>query len=259
MAHVRLAAIGDSFTEGVGDEVDGVPRGWADMVAHDLARLHGTVLYSSQAVRGRLMDAIVTEQLDAALSLDPTPTILTLAGGGNDVLRPGVDLEALARKTLDATTRAQDAGVEQVVLIATADPSGAGLPLGRLVHARGRAYTDLLRGVATDTGSLFVNVFDDETLHDPAYWIEDRLHLNAHGHRYAADLVMRTLGHDPELDRAPAPPHRSGMPIISELRYHRRYVAPWIGRRLRGRSSGDGRSPKYPAWQRLQDSLDNQE
>ena len=34
MASVRFVAIGDSFTEGVGDELpDGVVRGWADLTA----------------------------------------------------------------------------------------------------------------------------------------------------------------------------------------------------------------------------------
>jgi hypothetical protein len=29
--------------------------------------------------------------------------------------------------------------------------------------------------------------------------------------------------------------------------YYREYVLPWIGRRLTGRSSGDGRLPKIPS------------
>ena len=35
---IRYVAIGDSFTEGVGDEYpDGTPRGWADRLAEKLA------------------------------------------------------------------------------------------------------------------------------------------------------------------------------------------------------------------------------
>ena len=37
------AAIGDSFTEGMGDELpDGTPRGWADLVALGLAHLRAS-------------------------------------------------------------------------------------------------------------------------------------------------------------------------------------------------------------------------
>ena len=34
--------------------------------------------------------------------------------------------------------------------------------------------------------------------------------------------------------------------LREEVAWVRGFVAPWIGRRLRGRSSGDGRTPKRP-------------
>ena len=88
---MRYVAIGDSFTEGLGDELpDGSVRGWADRVAAGLAVASGApVEYANLAIRGRLLEPIVTEQLDAALSLTPPPTLMTLNGGGNDMMRPG--------------------------------------------------------------------------------------------------------------------------------------------------------------------------
>ena len=92
---MRFAAIGDSFTEGLGDEpADGVTRGWADLVASGLARGEA-VRYANFAVRGQLLEPIVTTQLEAALALSPAPTMLTLNGGGNDMMRPGVDVGRL--------------------------------------------------------------------------------------------------------------------------------------------------------------------
>ncbi|WKK71338.1 hypothetical protein Q0F99_18160 [Rathayibacter oskolensis] len=42
MTAVRLVAIGDSFTEGVGDELpDGSARGWADIAAQGLGGCDG--------------------------------------------------------------------------------------------------------------------------------------------------------------------------------------------------------------------------
>ena len=42
MSGIRFVAIGDSFTEGVGDELpDGRVRGWADLVAEGWARSRG--------------------------------------------------------------------------------------------------------------------------------------------------------------------------------------------------------------------------
>nr|BFE73131.1 hypothetical protein GCM10020092_064320 [Actinoplanes digitatis] len=58
---MRYVAIGDSFTEGMGDELpDGSVRGWADLVAAGLAaELTGEVSYANLAIRGRLLEPIV--------------------------------------------------------------------------------------------------------------------------------------------------------------------------------------------------------
>lgn len=84
---IRYAAIGDSFTEGIGDEGPEGPVGWADRVAARLADDHD-LLYANFAVRGRRLDAVIDEQVPAALSLDPPPTMITFCAGGNDLLRP---------------------------------------------------------------------------------------------------------------------------------------------------------------------------
>jgi hypothetical protein len=36
--------------------------------------------------------------------------------------------------------------------------------------------------------------------------------------------------------------------VLAEARYYREHVLPWIGRRLRGESSGDARTGKYETW-----------
>ena len=81
-AAIRYIAIGDSFTEGVGDEQpDGSVRGWADLVAQGLANATGQpVQYANLAIRGRLLAPIIEEQLEPALAL--RPTLITFNGGG---------------------------------------------------------------------------------------------------------------------------------------------------------------------------------
>src|SRR5699024_10131268 len=80
-------AIGDSFTEGVGDELpDGSVRGWADRVASGLAaQADGDFAYANLAVRGRKLGPIVREQLDEAIAM--RPDLLSINGGGNDLMR----------------------------------------------------------------------------------------------------------------------------------------------------------------------------
>lgn len=247
-AEVRYVAIGDSFTEGVGDDLpDGGSRGWADLVATGLASATGqTVRYANLAVRGRLMAPIVTTQLDAALALSPAPTLLTFNGGGNDMMRPGgVDLGRLVRLTEHVVHRCAEAGV-RLVLLSGADPS-ARLPFGRVIRRRGTVLTAAVAELAGRDDLVYVDMFNDEEIRGPGYWSEDRLHLNADGHRRVASRVLAALGH-PVTAHAVAPPRGGRGSIVAEARYYREHVLPWLNRRVRGRSSGDDRAGKHPEW-----------
>src|SRR5687768_1473786 len=173
VAAVRFVAVGDSFTEGMGDELpDGTVRGWADLVAVGLAAASDEpVHYANLAVRGRLLEPIVADQLPAALGM--SPTLLTFNGGGNDLMRLGVDPDRLVAETEPAMRQAPDAGVE-LVLLSGADPS-ARLPLGRTMHRKAAALTEGLVDLAARHGVLMVNAFGDTELRRAAYWSADRL------------------------------------------------------------------------------------
>ncbi|NHC44425.1 SGNH/GDSL hydrolase family protein [Motilibacter aurantiacus] len=244
---MRYVAIGDSFTEGVGDErPDGSPRGWADLVASGLAAAAGgPVSYANLAVRGRLLEAIVGEQLDAALSLSPAPTLISLNGGGNDMLRPSADMARLARMTGQAVRRCDEAGIP-LLLLAGADPS-ARLPLGRVMHRRGEQLTAAVAELATRHGLVFADAWHDREVRRPGYWSPDRLHLNSAGHARVAGLVLSALGHDAPASVVPAGPVQRRR-LLEEARYYREHVGPWVGRRVRGQSSGDRRTPKHSDW-----------
>jgi lysophospholipase L1-like esterase len=244
---MRYVAIGDSFTEGVGDELpDGTVRGWADLVAAGLTTAGGdAVRYANLAVRGRLLEPIVTDQLERALSLDPAPTMITLNGGGNDMMRPGTDADRLTALTERAIRRCLDAGV-RLVLLSGADPSDR-LPLGGVMRRRGAVLTAAVRGLAERHDLTFVDVFGDVEIRKAGYWSPDRLHLNAAGHQRVAGLVLTALGRTTAahvVDPGPAESRR----VLAEARYYRRHVLPWLHRRVRGRSSGDGRTGKYVDW-----------
>ena len=253
---MRFVAIGDSFTEGVGDvRPDGGLRGWADLVAAGLSAAlaeRGEPLeYANLAIRGRLLRPIVTDQLDAALALQPAADLLTLNGGGNDMLRPGVRLDQLLELTEHAIRRCTEAGVRPV-LLSGADPT-AQLPLGRMVHKRGAYLTAGLAEVCARHGVTLVNCFADQEIREPGYWTVDRLHLNSRGHERVAGLVLHALGFAPPA--APAASDPMSAAVIAQgraatnARYYREHVLPWINRRLRGRSSGDDRAAKHPTWQ----------
>ncbi|HET6534459.1 MAG TPA: SGNH/GDSL hydrolase family protein [Actinoplanes sp.] len=245
---MRYVAIGDSFTEGVGDELpDGSVRGWADLVAAGLAAARGaTVQYANLAIRGRLLAPIVGEQLPAALALSPAPTLLSLNGGGNDMMRPAADLGRLIALTEQAVRCCAGAGV-RMVLLSGADPSER-LPFGGLVRRRGALLTAAVADLAARYDMVFVNVFGDAEIRRAAYWSHDRLHLNPAGHQRVAGLVLSTLGHPGAAHVVDPVVLTGGRRMLAETRYYRQHVLPWVHRRIRGRSSGDGRTGKFVGW-----------
>lgn len=240
------AAIGDSFTEGVGDEIpDGGVRGWADLVAiglaRDLARREPDAYfgYANLAIRGRLLGPIIDEQLDAAIALKPD--LLSLNGGGNDIMRPKVSVESVAEKLASAAEKAMAAGIH-VLLLSGGNPTNH-IPLGARIEVRGEELAAAVRArVPKSENVTFVDNWSDAELTHLRYWSVDKLHLNALGHRRVAGNILTALG-------VPVPDWGEDVPELQRpgtLAYWRGYVIPWIGRRLTGRSSGDGREPKRP-------------
>lgn len=239
-------AIGDSFTEGMGDDLpDGSQRGWADLVALGLA--HAAALaepetpfgYANLAIRGRLLDPIIDEQLDAALALGPD--LMSLNGGGNDIMRPKVSVESVADKLANSALKAMDRGIH-VLLLSGANPTKH-IPLGARIEVRGEQLAVAVRErVPISDKVTFVDNWADAELAELRFWSVDKLHLNSLGHRRVAENVLAALGVPvPNWDEEQLDLRRPGT-----IAYWRGYVLPWIGRRLTGRSSGDGREAKRP-------------
>ncbi|TFC23897.1 SGNH/GDSL hydrolase family protein [Cryobacterium glucosi] len=244
----RFIAMGDSFTEGVGDELpDGRLRGWADLVALGLAAASAApVSYANLAVRGRLLGPIVAEQLEPALV--QAPDLLSICGGGNDMMRPRVEISRVVGLMSEVVEAGLAHGAHMLVL-SGGNPSKQ-LPLGALMQRRGDQLADAARAAFTRPGVTLVENWADARLTDTRYWSADKLHLNASGHTLIASNVLTALGvpvpaewSATDASGAPAAPAAQRMRTAA---YYRGYVLPWIGRRLSGKSSGDGREPKIP-------------
>lgn len=241
-------AVGDSFTEGMCDELlpDGQFRGWADRVAARLAREVGPsdFRYANLAVRGKLIGQICEEQVEDAAAM--RGDLVTLAGGLNDVLRPGCDIEDVEAKLGAAARRLLDTG-GTVVMFTSTDPTRRMAGSARLLPAilRMKAFVE---GLAADPRVAVVDLYSAACFDDRRLWAEDRLHLSPEGHRRVAEAVLQALGRPAEFDwRAPLPPATPVGRVAklrADLRWLRIHVGPWLVRRLTGRSSGDGRPPK---------------
>ena len=246
MTSVRFVAIGDSFTEGVGDDLpDGRVRGWADLVAQGWADAAGSPIgYANLAIRGKLAWPIVEQQLEPALALRPTH--LSFNGGGNDMIRPRTSISSVVSAFSRVIERFDEDGF-RLILLSGANPS-AQLPLSRLIQRRGDVLSSAVSARIADRADI-VRAFNwpDRELSTPAYWSEDRLHMNSRGHHRVAARVLTALSMEPPAEWWSLPP----LPATARVRgssYYREHLGPWVQRRLTGTSSGDGREPKHPDW-----------
>lgn len=243
----RYVAVGDSFTEGIGDpRPDGRDRGWADRVAATLSAEQSDFAYANLAVRGRKVHEIVSEQIPAAVEL--RPDLVSFAGGINDALRRTWDLTGMAQALSDAIGGLSATGA-RVVIVTYGRPSGRSR-LMALVENRLSQYREVTYEIANRHGATVVDFWDYPVLNDQRFWSDDRLHLNAVGHQRVAMAVLEALGRPEQVpwwDPLPqVRPPTLGARVGRDAAWVGRHLMPWLGRRLTGRSSGDGVSAKRP-------------
>jgi lysophospholipase L1-like esterase len=244
--HTSLVAVGDSFTEGMSDLMpDGSYRGWADLLAARMADRAPGFRYANLAVRGKLIGQIVDEQVGPAAAMGAD--VITLVGGLNDTLRPKCDMGRVRGLLEEAVERLAPA-CKQLVLMRSPGRQG---PVLERFRPRMEELFACVDELAARHGALVVDLYGAPSLADPRLWDVDRLHLTGEGHRRVAEAVWQTLGYEPEDPdwHVPAPPSAPPGWVarrIADARFTRQHLLPWIGRRLTGRSSGDGRPPKRP-------------
>lgn len=249
MVFHRYVALGDSFTEGVGDPDPTRPnglRGWADRVAEVLARQPGAegFGYANLGIRGRKMASILAEQVDPAVAMEPD--LVTVYAGANDILRPRVSIDALAAAYDDAIGRLAKTGAT-VVMFTAYDPGISAL--FRPVRGRMAIYNEWVREIAEHHGATIVDMWRMRDVPAWAIWDSDRMHLNSFGHTHIAIAVLDRLGipHDIAEPPLPARPELTRAEARREnLQWAREHAGPWVHRRVTGRSSGDTVTAKRP-------------
>jgi len=243
----RYVALGDSFTEGIGDPEPSSPgghRGWADRVAEVLSQGTDDFAYANLAVRGKLIRQIVDEQVGPALAL--RPDLITLSAGGNDVIRPGTDPDDIAARCEEAVRRlARDNAT--IVLFTGADVGFS--PVFRGIRGKVAIYNENLRAIATKHDCIVADLWSLTEIQDVRMWAPDRLHLNALGHHTVARLVLAALNVPNSLEPQqpkPMPGTTWRQARTEDLAWAREYLVPWVVRRVRHQSSGDKVLPKRP-------------
>jgi len=243
----RMVSIGDSFTEGIGDPDPASPgghRGWADRVAEVLGSQVDDFAYANLAVRGKLIGQIVSTQIEPALALKPD--LVTFSAGGNDVIRPGGDPDAVALQFEDAVVRLGSSGA--TVLVFTGIDTNF-TPVFRGIRGRVAIYNENIRAIAERYDCIVADQWALKEVQDMRFFDDDRLHYNTLGHHEVARMVLRALNVPNDLQPMqpePLPPRTWRAARANDLVWAREHLVPWVLRRVRNQSSGDHITAKRP-------------
>jgi lysophospholipase L1-like esterase len=250
MIYNRLVVCGDSYSEGMTDEiVDGHYRGWADRIADGLAKKSPTFTYANLAVRGKLLPQVIEDQVPIALTFVTGPeTLISFHAGANDALRPGFDA-VLAKERYQSAVRTLAASGATLMLFTVLEDTGNSGRGSKLWQERFGTFNKGVREVAAEVGAIIMDANQERFFSDKRFLAFDRLHLNAMGHSRCADAILEKLGYEFNAGwRTPLPPAKPTSWIkvraIGVLWFFS-FALPWVIRRLSGRSSGDGRVGKY--------------
>ncbi|MCX5344886.1 SGNH/GDSL hydrolase family protein [Streptomyces atratus] len=210
---VRFAALGDSFTEGVGDPVPGGRRGWAALLAEGLADGRRGVEFRNFALSGAQSGDVLDRQAAAAAAF--RPHLASIVVGVNDTLRRTFDIRLLARRLDEVCALLTESGA--VLLTACLPDPGAVLglpaPLGRPLARRQAAVNAVVHALSERYEAVHLHMADRAWVRDRSLWSADRLHPAERGHRTVAAgfhelLAARglALGAPPGLESEQPPP-----------------------------------------------------
>ncbi|MDP4503439.1 SGNH/GDSL hydrolase family protein [Nonomuraea turcica] len=196
---IRIVALGDSVTVGLGDSVPG--RGWAGLLAESLAPAELTNL----ATCGARVHDVVHDQLPRALAL--RPSVVTVLVGVNDTLRSDFRPAEIAADLEHLVTRLSADRV--TVVTATLPDPGLMLripallrrPLARRIHV----INTIVAGLSHRHGTAHLDLARHPALYEPRMWSVDRMHPSERGHRSLARLAAAELGARGLAVRPPAP------------------------------------------------------
>jgi len=247
-------AIGDSLTEGLGDfdfEVSRFGCGWADRLAELMARsaheAGENFKFANLALRGSSMLQVLTAQLEDAIRLKPD--VVTIMAGANDFMRSKrahPELRALLRGAIE---RLHNQGTH-VVVANTVNPNH--LRIFRPLAFKAREMSKLIEGVAAEYEAPVLNVFAIKDFRNLQLWCSDLVHFSGHGHIKIANRAASLLSIDHGFEEADlkdmAIPNQS---LGEKFSWLIRDAIPYVIRRIKRTSSGDGMEPKHDGYVKL--------
>lgn len=232
--YLRLAALGDSTTVGVGDPVPGGWRGWARLLAESLGTAYD-VSFCNLAVSGATASTVRTGQLDDALA--HRPDIASLVVGVNDTMRSTWDPVRLRADLMETAEALHGTGA--LLVTARFHDHGAvfGLPgvLRRPLAARIEVVNRVYDEVHATYGGIRLDLATRPEVGAREFWSVDRLHPSELGHRALAHAYAELLAATGLAFELPGREPRGGYEPSwrRDLQWMVAEGAPWVGRRAR--------------------------
>lgn len=184
----HFVAMGDSFTEGIGDEVDGVAlQSWVV----SFAELHETELkYTNLAKRGLISKEIREQQLEEALALQPD--LVSLIAGANDILKGRFNRDEYEKDMAFMIDALSKSGAS--IIIGNLPDFTVRLPLPEgkkeAVKAQLVETNEIIRSLSDKYKCYFIDFWDQSLSQDSSFWSQDLVHPNSRGYKEIGKLIF---------------------------------------------------------------------
>ena len=187
----RFVAIGDSFTEGIGDEVEGIAlKSWVD---HFVQLCEKDIEYANFAKRGLVTEEIRLQQLEKALTFNPD--LVSLIAGANDVLKGRWNHDAYKNDMEFMVDTLSKAGAD--IIIANLPDFTVRLPFAsekkQEIKEQLLEANEVIHSLSREYKLHHVDFWNHQLVNDNTLWSTDFIHPNSKGYVKVAELIFNSL------------------------------------------------------------------
>jgi lysophospholipase L1-like esterase len=190
----HYVAMGDSFTEGFGDSVEGFAKlGAVDRLAAALKQSNPDLRYTNLAKRGLVVSEIREQQLETALGLKPD--LVSIVAGANDIMtgrfsatRWEEEFHTLYEILTQAGAVVFAANVPAFPILRTLEEPLQARVTGNIARGNG-----IIERLAAQYQVILVDAWAISRRSDREDWSEDGVHLNSRGYFKFAQETLKVL------------------------------------------------------------------
>ncbi|KMP90856.1 lipase [Bacillus wiedmannii] len=187
----RFVSIGDSFTEGIGDEVEEIAlKSWVD---HFVQLCVNDIEYANFAKRGLVTKEIRTQQLEKALTFNPD--LVSIIAGANDVLKGHWDHQEYKNNMefmIDTLSK-----TDADIIIASLPDFTVRLPFSsekkQVLKEQLLEANEIILSLSREYKLHHVDFWNHHLVNDNTLWSTDLIHPNSKGYVKVAELIFSSL------------------------------------------------------------------